>query len=166
MKAAYSKAEKAIFYLRYLAFHSFKSYFSRIYDLKSYLMNNSKLFFLVLIPCSIAIAHLCRFSFQLCTNTNTYINNNSPGQAHQIDLHGLHVTEAIPLLKREIIKFLCNVRSTRQQAYVFICVGIGHHTKGSQTPSRLPINVQKYLLEEEHIQFTEPQAGMLRIIIR
>jgi hypothetical protein len=97
-------------------------------------------------------------------NSNAYINN-SLGQ-RLIDLHGLHVGEAIPLLKREIAQLKYNVRNTRQREIVFICVGTGHHTKGSRTPSRLPAAVQKYLLEEEHLQFTEPQAGMLRIIIR
>ncbi|KAG0628977.1 hypothetical protein M758_1G067500 [Ceratodon purpureus] len=99
-------------------------------------------------------------------NANTFVNNNSPGQPHLIDLHGLHVGEAIPLLKREIAQLRYSVRTTRQRANVFICVGTGHHTKGSRTPSRLPAAVQRYLLEEEHLQFTEPQAGMLRIIIR
>lgn len=98
-------------------------------------------------------------------NSNAYANNSSPGQ-RLIDLHGLHVGEAIPLLKREIAQLRYNVRNTRQRETVFICVGTGHHTKGSRTPSRLPAAVQRYLLEEEHLQFTEPQAGMLRIIIR
>lgn len=96
-------------------------------------------------------------------NSNTYAN--SPGQ-RLIDLHGLHVSEAIPFLKREIAQLRYNTRNTRQRETVFICVGTGHHTKGSRTPSRLPAAVQKYLLEEEHLQFTEPQAGMLRIILR
>jgi len=104
---------------------------------------------------------------QSCRNSNAFVNNNnSPGQPHLIDLHGLHVGEAIPLLKREIAQLRYNVRNTRQRANVFICVGTGHHTKGLRTPSRLPAAVQRYLLEEEHLQFTEPQAGMLRIIIR
>jgi hypothetical protein len=99
-----------------------------------------------------------------CRNSNAYASS-SPGQ-RLIDLHGLHVGEAIPLLKREIAQLRYNVRNTRQRETVFICVGTGHHTKGSRTPSRLPAAVQRYLLEEEHLQFTEPQAGMLRIIIR
>lgn len=101
----------------------------------------------------------------MCRNSTAYPNSSSAGQ-RLIDLHGLHVGEAIPLLKREIAQLRYNVRNTRQRETVFICVGTGHHTKGSRTPSRLPAAVQRYLLEEEHLQFTEPQAGMLRIIIR
>lgn len=105
--------------------------------------------------------------FKLCRNSNAFVNSNStPGQPRLLDLHGLHVGEAIPVLKREIAQLRFNVSRTRQREQVYICVGTGHHTKGSRTPSRLPTAVQRYLIEEEHLQFTEPQPGMLRIIIR
>ncbi|KAH8939509.1 hypothetical protein BDL97_15G040500 [Sphagnum fallax] len=100
-------------------------------------------------------------------NANVYGNNsNTTGQARLLDLHGLHVNEAIPALKREIAQLRLNVRSTRQREQIFICVGTGHHTKGSRTPARLPIAVQQYLAEEEHLPFTETQPGMLRVIVR
>ncbi|KAH8964399.1 hypothetical protein BDL97_04G065300 [Sphagnum fallax] len=99
-------------------------------------------------------------------NANVYGNSSSAtGQARLLDLHGLHVNEAIPVLKREIAQLRLNVRSTQQREQVFICVGTGHHTKGSRTPARLPIAVQRYLAEE-HLPFTETQPGMLRVIVR
>jgi DNA-nicking Smr family endonuclease len=106
-------------------------------------------------------------SFSLCRNANIYGNSSSTlGQPRLLDLHGLHVNEAISMLKREIGQLRLSVRSTRQREQVFICVGTGHHTKGSRTPARLPIAVQQYLMEEEHLPFTETQPGMLRVIVR
>ncbi len=109
----------------------------------------------------------CLWGFSFCRNANVYGNNsNTTGQARLLDLHGLHVNEAIPALKREIAQLRLNVRSTRQREQIFICVGTGHHTKGSRTPARLPIAVQQYLAEEEHLPFTETQPGMLRVTVR
>lgn len=117
-----------------------------------------------MIVSSLFVHVLCKI---LCRNSAINVNNNSAsGQPRILDLHGLHVGEAIPLLKREIAQLRFNSNRTRQREQVYICVGTGHHTKGSRTPSRLPAAVQRYLLEEEHLQYTEPQAGMLRIIIR
>jgi hypothetical protein len=108
----------------------------------------------------------CFWWFAFCRNANVYGNGSSAtGQARLLDLHGLHVNEAIPVLKREIAQLRLNVRSTQQREQVFICVGTGHHTKGSRTPARLPIAVQRYLAEE-HLPFTETQPGMLRVIVR
>ncbi|KAI3701783.1 hypothetical protein L6452_27121 [Arctium lappa] len=36
-------------------------------------------------------------------------------------------------------------------------VGTDHHTKGTRTPARLPVSVQRYLLEEEGLDYSEPQ---------
>ncbi|GFP87833.1 polyadenylate-binding protein-interacting protein 7 [Phtheirospermum japonicum] len=86
------------------------------------------------------------------------------GRERMIDLHGLHVSEAIHVLKRELAVFRNAARSADQRLLVYICVGTGHHTRGSRTPSRLPTAVQRYLLEEG-LDFSEPQQGLLRVVI-
>jgi hypothetical protein len=86
-------------------------------------------------------------------------------QERIIDLHGLHVSEAIHVLKRELALLRSTARSMEQRLQVYICVGTGHHTRGSRTPSRLPIAVQSYLLEEEGLDYSEPQPGLLRVLL-
>ncbi|KVI01513.1 protein of unknown function DUF1771 [Cynara cardunculus var. scolymus] len=84
--------------------------------------------------------------------------NGRGGDERIIDLHGLHVSEAIHVLKRDL-GVLRNIgRSIEQRMQVYICVGTGHHTKGTRTPARLPVAVQRYLLEEEECRvITKPQ---------
>lgn len=91
---------------------------------------------------------------------------NGRVQERIIDLHGLHVNEAIPVLKRELALLRAAARSEDQRVQVYICVGTGHHTRGSRTPARLPIAVQRYLLEEESLDYSEPQPGLLRVLVR
>ncbi|XP_008792861.2 polyadenylate-binding protein-interacting protein 7-like [Phoenix dactylifera] len=88
------------------------------------------------------------------------------GQAQDcmIDLHGLHVSEAIHILKQELSILRSTARSAGQQLQVMICVGTGHHTKGSRTPARLPVAVEQYLIEEG-LHYTQPQPGLLRVVI-
>ena len=93
------------------------------------------------------------------------MQGNGRGQEKIIDLHGLHVSEAIQVLKRDLTLLRSAARSLEQRLPVYICVGTGHHTRGSRTPARLPIAVQRYLLEEEGIEYSEPQPGLLRIVI-
>ncbi|CAN4076735.1 unnamed protein product [Withania somnifera] len=95
---------------------------------------------------------------------NPEMQGNGSGQERIIDLHGLHVTEAIHVLKRELSVLRNAARSADQRVQVYICVGTGHHTKGSRTPARLPISVQRYLLEEG-LDYSEPQPGLLRVVI-
>ncbi|XP_010273848.1 PREDICTED: polyadenylate-binding protein-interacting protein 7 [Nelumbo nucifera] len=87
------------------------------------------------------------------------------GQEQMIDLHGLHVSESIRVLKQELSILRAAARSNEQRLQVYICVGTGHHTKGSRTPARLPVAVERYLLEEEGLDYTEPQPGLLRVVI-
>ncbi|KAK6129553.1 hypothetical protein DH2020_036711 [Rehmannia glutinosa] len=87
------------------------------------------------------------------------------GRERMIDLHGLHVSEAIHVLKRELAVIKNAARSMDQRLLVYICVGTGHHTRGSRTPARLPTAVQRYLLEEEGLDFSEPQPGLLRVVV-
>ncbi|KAK1263889.1 hypothetical protein QJS04_geneDACA013510 [Acorus gramineus] len=85
-------------------------------------------------------------------------------QERMIDLHGLHVNEAVHVLKDELNVFRNNARSSGQFFQVSICVGTGHHTKGSRTPARLPVAVEQFLIKEG-IQYTEPQPGLFRVVI-
>ncbi|KAG8381758.1 hypothetical protein BUALT_Bualt05G0005800 [Buddleja alternifolia] len=94
---------------------------------------------------------------------NSEIQGN--GREQMIDLHGLHVSEALHVLRRELAVMKNAARSADQRMLVYICVGTGHHTRGSRTPARLPTAVQRYLLEEEGLDFTEPQPGLLRVVI-
>ncbi|KAJ6361750.1 hypothetical protein OIU77_031097 [Salix suchowensis] len=87
------------------------------------------------------------------------------GHEQMIDLHGLHVTEAIHVLKQELSVLRSTARAADQRLQVYICVGTGHHTRGSRTPARLPVAVQRYLLEEEGLDYTEPHPGLLRVVI-
>ncbi|KAK7261010.1 hypothetical protein RIF29_27313 [Crotalaria pallida] len=90
---------------------------------------------------------------------------NGRGHERIIDLHGLHVNEALHVLKHELSVLRSTARVAEQRLQVYICVGTGHHTRGSRTPARLPIAVQRYLLEEEGLDFTEPQPGLLHVVI-
>ncbi|PSS19321.1 Polyadenylate-binding protein [Actinidia chinensis var. chinensis] len=84
------------------------------------------------------------------------------GQEKIINLHGLHVSEAIHMLKHELGLLKTTVGNRLQ--VVYICVGTAHHTRCSRTPARLPIAVQCYLLEEG-LEYSEPQPGLLRVVI-
>ncbi|XP_020574847.1 polyadenylate-binding protein-interacting protein 7 [Phalaenopsis equestris] len=88
----------------------------------------------------------------------------SRGQERMIDLHGLHMSEAIHVLKHELANLRNAARLSGHRLQVLICVGTGHHTKGTRTPARLPIAVEQYLAEEG-IHYTQPQPGLLRVVI-
>ncbi|XP_076901154.1 polyadenylate-binding protein-interacting protein 7-like [Bidens hawaiensis] len=98
-------------------------------------------------------------------STSLDMQGNGRGQERIIDLHGLHVNEAIHILKRDLMTLRNIARSTDQRVQVYICVGTGHHTKGIRTPARLPVAVQRYLLEEEGLDYSEPQPGLLRVVL-
>ncbi|RDX66889.1 Polyadenylate-binding protein-interacting protein 7, partial [Mucuna pruriens] len=92
------------------------------------------------------------------------MQGNGRGHERIIDLHGLHASEAIHVLKHELSVLKNTAIAAEQRLQVYICVGTGHHTRGSRTPARVPIAVQRFLLEEG-IDFTEPQPGVLRVVI-
>ncbi|KAI3682097.1 hypothetical protein L2E82_50129 [Cichorium intybus] len=92
-------------------------------------------------------------------------NGRGGSQERLIDLHGLHVTEAIHVLKRDLTMLRNVARSADEHVQVYICVGTGHHTRGTRTPARLPVAVQRYLLEEEGLDYSEPQPGLLRVVL-
>ncbi|GJN00655.1 hypothetical protein PR202_ga17851 [Eleusine coracana subsp. coracana] len=85
------------------------------------------------------------------------------GSDRLIDLHGLHVNEAIHILKVELAALKSAARATGERMQVMVCVGTGHHTKGSRT-ARLPIAVEQFLLDEG-LNYTQPQPGLLRVVV-
>ncbi|CAL9138825.1 unnamed protein product [Musa acuminata var. zebrina] len=97
-------------------------------------------------------------------NPSSEVLGCSRGQDHLIDLHGLHVGEAIHVLHRELRAMRNTARAAGQQLHALICVGTGHHTKGSRTPARLPVAIEQYLVEEG-LRFTQPQPGLFRVVI-
>ncbi|XP_015572940.1 polyadenylate-binding protein-interacting protein 7 [Ricinus communis] len=103
--------------------------------------------------------------YRLRNPISSEMQGNGRGHERMIDLHGLHVSEAIHVLKHELSVLRSTARAADQRLQVYICVGTGHHTRGSRTPARLPIAVQQYLLEEEGLDYTEPQPGLLRVVI-
>ncbi|KAK8660833.1 hypothetical protein V6N13_051741 [Hibiscus sabdariffa] len=84
------------------------------------------------------------------------------GQERMIDLNGLHVPEAIQLLKHELSVLRRTAMAADQRLQVYIYVGTGHH---SRAPARLPVAVHRYLLEEECLDYSEPRPGLIRVVI-
>ncbi|TYJ24643.1 hypothetical protein E1A91_A08G275200v1 [Gossypium mustelinum] len=115
--------------------------------------------------CSCAAHGKARESINHQRNPVLVSPENVRGKEHMIDLHGLHVSEAIHLLNHELSVLRSTARAADQHLQVYICVGTGHHTRGSRTPARLAAAVQRYLLEEECLEFTVPQTGLLRVVI-
>lgn len=103
----------------------------------------------------------------LFTKRNTatgYLDSQARGSGTQVlDLHGLHVSEAITKLRRELSGVRAAVHRTGHHQQLCVCVGTGHHTKGRTRP-RLPAAVEQYF-EEEHVQFREATPGMLQVYI-
>ncbi|XP_062233379.1 polyadenylate-binding protein-interacting protein 7-like [Phragmites australis] len=85
------------------------------------------------------------------------------GSDRLIDLHGLHVSEAIHILKVELAALKNAARAAGERMQVMVCVGTGHHTKGSRS-ARLPIAVEQFLLDEG-LHYTQPQPGLLRVVV-
>lgn len=87
---------------------------------------------------------------------NTSLQSNPYVGSGLVDLHGLHLSEAIAWLENQV------ATKSQQPRVVKVCVGTGHHTKGSRTPARLPVGVQNWLLER-NIPYREAQPGLLEI---
>ena len=73
------------------------------------------------------------------------------------------MSEAIHILKVELAAMKSAARAAGERVQVMVCVGTGHHTKGSRT-ARLPIAVEQFLLDEG-LHYTQPQPGLLRVMV-
>lgn len=80
----------------------------------------------------------------MCRNP---VSSQRGGGDHLIDLHGLHVNEAIHILKGELTALKSTARAAGKRMQVMVCVGTGHHTRGSRT-ARLHIAMEQFLLDE------------------
>jgi DNA-nicking Smr family endonuclease len=78
------------------------------------------------------------------------------------DLHGLHVCEALSLLRRR----LAALRAQRGAgACVHVLVGTGHHTHGAHARARLPAAVAALLRDELRLRVRAPTPGMLEVTL-
>ena len=140
MKAAHEKAREAIYRQRFLNYS-----LPRIYN-----------------SCS---GHIYKHMYFMLHFVSLFRNPGSlqRGSDRLIDLHGLHVSEAIHILKVELGSLRSTARAAGERIQVMICVGTGHHTKGSRT-ARLPIAVEQFLLDDG-LHYTQPQPGLLRVAV-
>jgi hypothetical protein len=76
----------------------------------------------------------------------------SGGGTPTLDLHGLHVSEALQQLERVL-------RERRGGRRLRVVVGRGTHGK---VPARLPAAVRRWL-QDQGLPFSEPYAGLLEI---
>eukprot|EP01018_Ginkgo_biloba_P029902 Gb_04554 [translate_table: standard] len=107
-----------------------------------------------------------QFLKTVCRNLATApLQNYALGQERFIDLHAFPVNEAIHVLKHELTVLQNIARSTQQQQQLVIFVGTGHQTTGSHAPAGLPLVVGRFLMEVEHLDYSETQPGMLQIVI-
>ncbi|XP_020256938.1 polyadenylate-binding protein-interacting protein 7-like isoform X1 [Asparagus officinalis] len=89
---------------------------------------------------------------------------NRGGQDRVIDLHGLHVSDALHVLKHELNILKSTVRSSGQQLQATILLVTGHHTSGTRVSPRLPMAVEQFLLDEG-LPYTQSQPGLLHVVI-
>lgn len=75
-----------------------------------------------------------------------------------IDLHGLHVPEAMALLRSVIAKI--TARQSQDRITLNVVTGVGHHSVRGR--SRLRETVQHYLQSNGHV-FSEPNDGQFRV---
>lgn len=86
------------------------------------------------------------------------------GQDRVIDLHGLHVSEALHVLKHELNILRSTARAAGQRLQATIYLGTGPHSKSSRISPRLPMAVEQFLIEEG-LPYSQPQPGLLHVVI-
>lgn len=83
-----------------------------------------------------------------------------------LDLHGLHVKEAIQVLQNELEQYQLDRYGGSGggdgSQSMLVLVGTGHHTVGSNTPARLPGAVKSFLVDRG-IKYQEVQPGTLKV---
>ncbi|XP_071696598.1 polyadenylate-binding protein-interacting protein 7-like [Rutidosis leptorrhynchoides] len=87
--------------------------------------------------------------------------NGRGEQERLIDLNGVHVTEAIHVLKRDLTMLRNVARSADECLQVYIRLGTGRNTRGKH------VCVKRYLLEDEGLDYSEPKpgSGVLRVVV-
>jgi len=86
------------------------------------------------------------------------------GHGRLIDLRGLHVSDALHVLKHELNVLRNAAQSSGQRLQATILLGTGIHSKGARISPRLPMAVEQVLLEEG-LPYTQPQPGLLHVVI-
>ncbi|GAB4816909.1 hypothetical protein N2152v2_003955 [Parachlorella kessleri] len=94
-------------------------------------------------------------------------SSSSPGGVPTVDLHGLHVAEALEKLESVLLGLAppAGVRGVvsrggrGQGGKLRVVVGVGQHGK---VPARLPAAVRRYL-QGQGLQVSEPYAGLLEV---
>lgn len=77
-----------------------------------------------------------------------------------VDLHGLHVSEALDVLEELVARLQGRGGSGAQRLRVV--VGAGTH---GAVPARLPAAVRRWL-QDQGLRFSEPYAGLLEVRLR
>ena len=83
-------------------------------------------------------------------------------QVPLIDLHGLHVAEALAMC-RSAVQQLRTQRGTG--AVVNVLVGTGHHTHGAHARARVPAAVQELLRDQLHLRVRQRTPGLLEVVL-
>lgn len=77
-----------------------------------------------------------------------------------INLHGLQLIEAMHVLSLEVNTLRMMARSAGQRVQVLVLIGNVLHTNGT-----LPEDAIKQYLLEEGLQFSQPQSGLIRLMV-
>jgi hypothetical protein len=83
-------------------------------------------------------------------------------QVPLIDLHGLHVAEALAMC-RSAVQQLRMQRGTGAVAHIL--VGTGHHTHGAHARARVPAAVQALLRDQLHLRVRQRTPGLLEVVL-
>ncbi|CAF0961236.1 unnamed protein product, partial [Brachionus calyciflorus] len=93
-------------------------------------------------------------------------NNPDFNHSNTLDLHGLHVKEAIDVLKKIITKRKLELsnpsnNNKKKKNYIFVITGYGHH---SENGPRLRPNVINFL-NQSAIRYKEVNVGLLQVYV-
>ncbi|KAH9329504.1 hypothetical protein KI387_001612 [Taxus chinensis] len=108
----------------------------------------------------------CRELIYTQRNTTTpQLRTVNLQHANDINLQGCDPEEAIQILKLNIADRRYTSWQTGQHQLISIDVGSGQAIHGSSAAARLPLAVERYLVEEEKLQFSKEQSGVLKVLI-